>query len=869
MTKPLSTTLPIESALPELKSALGSRHEVVLEAPPGAGKTTLVPLALLDEKWLGQQKILVLEPRRLAARGAAERMAAMLEESVGETVGYRVRLETKVSSKTRIEVITEGILNRMLQADPSLEGVGLVIFDEFHERNLNGDLGLALCLQGREMFRSETDGELPLKLLVMSATLDGDRIADLLGSELNGKASLVRSEGRSFPVDIFYSEATRVSDDPAPLVVKTIQKALKEQQGNLLVFLPGQGEIRRVQSLLEGTVFDEHSEAVAVCPLYGDLSLAEQRKAIAPTEKNQRKVVLATSIAESSLTIEGIRVVIDSGLSRLPMFDPSTGMTRLHTKRLSQASSIQRAGRAGRIEPGVCYRLWSESQQQQLIPFTPAEIEQADLAPLALQLLQWGVSDPSELRWLTSPNPAPFSQALDLLQLLGAVEYPDSESKQYTLTSHGELMASLPCHPRLAHMLLVGGEYGQLVLAANIAALLSERDPCVSRPSDRDKTSADITERLSLVTGEMACHSSQKGVIHRIRQQSKQYQAMLSSVKKEGSIDINEYDWPGLLLACAYPDRIAKQRKSGGGDYQLSNGRSAQFYSADSLQKYSWLVIAQQGSRAQSSREQIFMAASLNSDLFQSALSELVNKNQLVQWDENTERFLAEEQRLVGKLTIASSPINNISPEAKQQVLLDLIRQRGLDLLPWNDDLRQWRARVSLLRHSFNEDDSANPWPDLSDEYLLESLDAWLGPYLDKVSHIKHFAQLDLKNILLALLPWPLPQQLDEMAPDRIAVPSGSNIRIDYSENPPVLAVKLQEMFGCAETPVIAKGRIPLKLHLLSPARRPLAVTQDLSSFWSNAYTDVKKDMKGRYPKHYWPDDPMQAEPTARAKRRK
>lgn len=855
---------------------------MVLEAPPGAGKTTLAPLAILEaaqNTWLAGQKILMLEPRRLAAKGAAERMAQLLNESVGQTVGYRVRLDSKVSAATRIEVITEGILTRMLQSDPSLESVGLVIFDEFHERSLDGDLGLALCLQGREMFR-EDDSETPLKLLVMSATLDGASISALLDD-----APVVRSEGRQYPVDIIYGEPSRLGENPCPAVANTVLQALREQEGSVLVFLPGQGEIRQVHERLEYALTELHGDtgpAIELCPLYGDLSLDQQRKAIAPMEKGKRKVVLATAIAESSLTIEGIRVVVDAGLSREPIFDPPTGMTRLHTKRLSAASSVQRAGRAGRLEPGVCYRLWSESQQQQLQAFTAPEIEQADLAPLALQLLCWGVSDPAELQWLNPPAKAPYQQALDLLQQLGAVAASDGTSgdvglgvvtaDSYQLTAHGEAMASLPCHPRLAHLLLVAKAFDQVELGIQLAALLSERDLLAKHHT------ADIAERLALISGEVKASHHQKGRLHRIRQQVKQYQQLLEreriSVPDSASQSLSssteaytQEQWLGVFLASAYPDRVAKQRKAGGVDFQLSNGRSAQLSTEDRLTRYKWLAVAQLGSRAGSANEQVYLAAPLDSCLFETVLADQLQEKIVVEWDKREERFIAERQLCLGALVVSTSIMEDIPAETKQKVLADLVRQRGLSLLPWTEEIQQWRNRVNTVdqhKQLLKREDS-DPWPDLSDQALLSTLEQWLGPYLSDINHINHFAKLDLKSILLGLLPWPLPQALDRLAPERIKVPSGSQIRVDYSQQPPVLAVKLQEMFGCAETPRVLEGRLPLKIHLLSPARRPLQVTQDLASFWANAYTDVKKDMKGRYPKHPWPDDPLSAVATARA----
>jgi ATP-dependent helicase HrpB len=833
--------LPIDPLLPALAEALATRNEVVLEAPPGAGKTTLVPLTLLEQSWLGTQKIIMLEPRRLAARAAAEQLARQLGERPGETVGYRVRLDTRVGPRTRIEVVTEGILTRMLQADPGLDGVGLLIFDEFHERSLDADLGLALALQGRELLREDP----PLKLLVMSATLDDTSIAELLD-----QAPVIRSEGRSFPVDLLYTGRYEAGTWIEPRVVSVVQQALAEQPGSILVFLPGQAEISRVQSELEQQLSNQ--DRITVTPLYGDLSLQQQRAAIEPAPAGQRKVVLATAIAETSLTIEGIRVVIDSGLSRQAVFDPATGMNRLITTRVSAAAATQRAGRAGRLEPGVCYRLWSEGQQVQLTPFTPPEIRQADLAPLALQLLSWGVNDPHELDWLDPPPAAHWQQGLDLLARLGATEILDQN--RLRLTSHGEQMASLPTHPRLAHLLLRGAQKGLLTRAAEIAALLSERDPLRGE-------NADLSLRLEWLRGERDGASSAQRA--RIRQLAEQYCRLLEqhAAPPEHNAGDEAY-WTGFLLACAYPDRIAQSRRPGSSQYRLSAGRGCQVGEHDRLTRYEWLAVAALSSRAQDAQDRIRLALPLDPKLFDHELADLVSEQERVEWDDNQQGLLAEQQRRIGNLVLTARPLEQVSPQARTQALVDLIRKRGLSLLPWNEEIDHWRARVAFCRkHS-----ACDEWPDLSDATLLADLENWLLPWLDPVRHINHFARLDLTAILKAQLPWPLPQQLDELAPERVQVPSGARLKLDYSEDPPVLAVKLQEMFGCTSTPQIGFG-VKLKLHLLSPARRPLQVTQDLESFWQSSYQEIKKEMKGRYPKHPWPDDPLAALPTAKTKK--
>lgn len=841
------SALPIDAVLPALRAALAARHEAVLEAPPGAGKTTRVPLALLDEPWLAGQTIVMLEPRRLAARAAAERLAAELGEKVGETVGYRIRLDSKVGPRTRIEVVTEGILARRLQDDPGLDGVGLVIFDEFHERSLDADLALALTLSGRELLR---DGP-PLKVLPMSATLEGERLAALLGD-----APVVRSEGRMFPVDIQWGRAAQPGEALEPRVAQTVLQALAEQGGSILVFLPGQAEIRRVQAALEESLAGRAD--VLLCPLHGELELAAQRAAIEPAPAGKRKVVLATNIAETSLTIDGVRVVVDAGLERVPRFDPASGMTRLDTQRISRASATQRAGRAGRLEPGVCYRLWSQTQHEQLAAHGSAEILQADLAGLALQLARWGVDDASELVWLDPPPAAALAQARELLQRLGAL---GPRGAGWALTAHGQAMAGLPAHPRLAHLLLRGQSLGLGALAADLAALLSERD--ILRGGG-----ADLHGRLALLAGESRGPRGAQGGVQRARQLARQFRSLLPKGAAQAVDDPEQPHWLGCLLAFAYPDRIARQRRAGGADYRLANGRAAQFGEPDALMKHEWLVIADLGSRQGQREERIYLAADLDPALFDGPLAEQVSVTEVLDWDEREGVLRAERQRRVGELVLSSEALAGLDEAARGRALLGLVRRKGLELLPWTPELRQWQARILLLRRLDLAGQGASEWPDVSDAALLASLEDWLLPYLGKVARLSHFAALDLGAILAGLLPWPLPQRLDELAPKSLEVPSGSRIRIDYAEEPPVLAVRLQELFGLAATPRIAGGRLGVKLHLLSPAQRPVQVTQDLASFWANTYAEVKKDLKGRYPKHYWPDDPLVAEPTARAKPR-
>ena len=841
-------SLPIDDVIPALRAALAERHEAVLEAPPGAGKTTRVPLALLNEPWLAGQTILMLEPRRLAARAAAERLASELGEKVGQTVGYRIRLDSKVGPNTRIEVVTEGILTRRLQDDPALEGVGLLIFDEFHERSLDADLALALSLNGRELFRDEQ----PLKILLMSATLEGERLASLLDD-----APILRSQGRMYPVAMRWGRPFQAGEFIEPRLVQTILEALHDETGSLLVFLPGQAEIRRVHQQLADALGEQN--IVLLCPLHGELDLAAQRAAIDPAPAGQRKVVLATNIAETSLTIDGVRVVIDAGLARVPRFDPGSGMTRLDTQRISRASATQRAGRAGRLEPGVCYRLWSEDQHEQLAAYGSAEILSADLAALALQLGRWGVT-PGQLVWLDQPPAAAYAQAQDLLERLGALQ--GAGSGECKLTAHGQAMAELPAHPRIAHLLLRGQALGLADMACDVAALLGERD--ILRGAG-----ADLHSRLALLGGEQRAARAAQGGVQRARQLARQYRGYLRTQAQAPVADPAHPRWLGALLALAYPDRVAQQRRAGGAEYRLANGRAALFAEADSLMKQPWLVIADLGSRQGQREERIYLAADFDPALFDSVLAEQVRTVDQLDWVEREGVLRAERQRKVGELVLSREPLTGLDEAARSLALVGLVRRKGLELLPWTPELRQWQARVALLRQLDLDAQGQSPWPDVSDAALLAGLEQWLLPYLGKVSRLSHFANLELPSIVHNLLPWPLPQRLDELAPHHLKVPSGSSVRLDYSEHPPVLAVRLQELFGLADTPRIAGGRQVVKLHLLSPARRPVQVTQDLANFWRSTYAEVKKDLKGRYPKHYWPDDPLVAEATARIKPRK
>jgi ATP-dependent helicase HrpB len=852
LTKELQA-LPIAEVLPAIRNALATGDTLVLQAPPGAGKTTVVPLALLAEPWLAGQSILLLEPRRVAARAAAARMAATLGERPGASIGYRIRLETCVSERTRVEVITEGILARRLQRDPGLDGVGLVIFDEFHERNLDSDLGLALTLQARESFREGP----ALKLLVMSATLDGEAVARLLGG-----APVVTSRGRQFPVTASYLGVARAG---APIIRATeqaVRRALAERVGDILVFLPGQREINQVARALT-SVADAGNGAVLIAPLHGGLSLQKQQQAIDPAPAGARKIVLATNIAETSLTIAGIQTVIDSGLAREAVFDPASGVTRLAVRRISKSSAEQRMGRAGRLAAGHCYRLWSEEQQQHLPASGAAEILHQDLASLALQLLAWGVTDPAELAWLDQPPTGAWGQALGLLELLGAAS-PNDEGL-HRVTPHGVAMAQLPLSPREAHMLLVGSDIHAVDTAALLAAALAERNPLAG-------LGVDITKSVGVLSGALPHPRDLETWLRRSRQQARRYSRLASEVHQPGATpeEQNPEDIPGLLLGSAWPDRIGRRRD--GADphvYQLSNGRSAILPAGDDLAGCEWLAVAEVGGEQGTSTDRIYRAAALNPVVFSGRLAPLVSEFEQVEWDYQGEKFVAQKHRSIGRIRLSSEPLTAVPAAARQQALLAVVRKTGLGMLPWSQSLHQWRARVQLLHDLGAEGKGDQSWPDLSDVALLRTLEDWLLPHLEPVRKLQDFNRLDLSSIIQSSLPWSQQTELERLAPQYLTVPSGSRISIDYLPSPPVLAVKLQEMFGCEDTPRVAGGRVPLLVHLLSPAGRPLQVTQDLAGFWRGAYQAVKKEMKGRYPKHPWPDDPLVASPTRHTRKRR
>jgi ATP-dependent helicase HrpB len=842
--------LPIVEVLPELRAALSTRRCVVLEAPAGAGKSTVVPLALLDSDWRADDRILMLEPRRIAARAVAGRMALLLGEEVGQTVGFRTRLETRVSPRTRVEVVTEGILTRMLQRDPALEGVALVIFDEFHERNVHGDLGLALCVESRRHLRES------LRLLVMSATLEAEALLRVLDD-----AAAVRAQGRMFPVDVHFVPPPASAQGRSPRidgpVTSVTLRALNEHEGDALVFLPGAAEIRRVA---DGLAASLSARKFVVRPLYGDLGAADQDAALLADPHGRRKVVVATNIAETSLTIDGVRIVVDAGLERRQRFDPATGMSGLETARISRASAEQRRGRAGRTAPGVCYRLWSASTHDALLPQAPAEILEADLAPLALELACWGCTDPASLTWIDPPPAASLAQARDLLRRLEAV---DAEGRA---TALGRDMASLGVHPRLAHMVLRARPLGLGELGCQVAALLAERDPLRAAPGFRDP---DLYHRIEVLRGRPAPahHDADEGAIRRIRRVAHQLEGQLGRTAGTPEVPgarLPDADATGLLLAFAYPDRIGRARDGGQGRYVLSGGRGAEFRDPTALARSEYLVVAALDAGEREARIQL--AASLDPGLLERHFAAAITETASIVWDPRTEAVAARRVRRLGSLQLQDEPLRNADASATIAAMLDGVRSLGLRCLPWARDLDQWRARVTLLRE--NDPHGRDGWPDVSDAALLASLESWLAPWLDRVTRRDQLAKVDLRGALHALLDWNAARRLDELAPTHLAVPSGSRIALDYSSGTPALAVRLQEVFGLMESPRIAGGRIPVTLELLSPARRPVQVTRDLASFWSRGYHEVKKELKGRYPKHYWPDDPLDAVATRRARPR-
>jgi len=823
---------------------------VILEAPPGAGKSTIVPLFLQQQPWREDQRILVLEPRRVAARAVARRMAMLCGEEAGELVGYRTRLETRIGPRTRIEVVTEGILTRMLQRDPALEGVACVVFDEFHERSLQADLGLALCLDAQAHLRES------LRILLMSATIEAAAIAQALGD-----APVITAPGKAYAVETVYcapvesrGSAAPAGSDPALRAATVTQRALTEHRGDVLVFLPGAGEIRRAVSLLETAL---PREQFRVLPLFGELPPAAQDAALQPDPAGLRKIVVATNLAETSLTIEGIRIVVDSGLERRPRFDPNSGMDRLETRRIAASSADQRRGRAGRTAPGVCYRLWSEAEQRALAPQSPAEILEADLAPLALELACWGCTDPAALTWLDPPPRAHLEQAKDLLQRLGAI---DAAGRA---TAGGRRMVALGLHPRLAHMVLEAAPGVMRTTACHLAALLGERDPLNALPGQRDP---DLRCRLEVLAGghPPPGHSVSEPAVRRIRQVAQQIARLLGDSMGNGQGGRREIasEQAGTLLALAYPDRIGRARGTEPGAYLLSSGRGARFAGPTSLSRSEFVVAAELDGREREAM--IRLAAPVSAGELERLFADSICTVQEVRWDPRSGAVFARRQRRLGELALSDEPLSTPDPAALTTAMLEGIRSLGLDVLDWSRAARALRARIAFARaHDTREPDR---WPDVSDAGLLGSLEDWLAPWLGGITRREQLARLDMREVLRSMLDWQSLKRLDEFAPEAVVVPSGSRIAIDYASGMPTLSVRLQEVFGLQDSPRVADGQVAVLLELLSPARRPVQLTSDLASFWARGYPEVRKELKGRYPKHYWPEDPWSATPTRRVR---
>ncbi len=812
-----TTALPIDAVLAELAAALARGNTAVLVAPPGAGKTTRVPLALLDEAWVGDRTIIMLEPRRIAARASAERMAQTLGERVGDTVGYRVRFGSKISRKTRIEVVTEGIFTRQLLDDPELTGIAAVIFDEFHERSLDADMGLALARDAQQGLRED------LRILVMSATIDGARVASLLGD-----APVIASEGRAFPVETRY--LGRKPDVPLERqMAEAIAMALRADPGSVLAFLPGAAEIRRTQTMLAERISDASIEIV---PLFGALDAGVQDRAIQPAPKGMRKVVLATSIAETSLTIEGVRIVVDSGVARVPRYEPDIGLTRLETVRASRAAVDQRRGRAGRTEPGICYRLWDAPQTASLPAYTQPEILSADLSTLVLDLAQWGVSDPAALSFLDYPPGPAWSEACALLRELGAL---DADGR---ITDEGQALRALALPPRLARMIVDAIRLGAGAEAAEIAAVLTERG--------LGGDGADLDRRLE---GFRRDRSQRANAARQMAQRwvssSSQAEATLST---------------GALLALAFPDRVAKNR--GNGSFVLANGRGASIDAASGLTRAPYLAVAELTGTAANAR--ILLAAPITQFEIEMRFAELIDSRDDVSFDRTAMALRGRRQKRLHAITLADAPIAIMPTAETARVLADGLVAAGIERLPWSKALEQWRGRVMFLRAAEGE-----VWPDLSNAALAESRVQWLLPALFDKTSLKDISTGELSDALMAQLPWEQRARLEREAPTHYEAPTGTQVAIDYeAEQGPTIAIRLQELFGLTAHPSLAKGRVPLVLELLSPAHRPVQVTRDLPGFWRGSYAAVRSDLRGRYPRHPWPEDPASAPPTRRVKPR-
>ncbi|WP_186757773.1 ATP-dependent helicase HrpB [Echinicola salinicaeni] len=821
---PLKIDLPVVDIIPQVRKQLAENSSLILHAPPGAGKSTLIPLALMEEAWLKGKKILMLEPRRLAAKSIAIRMADLLGEKVGHSIGYRIRFESKSTEQTQVEVLTEGIMTRMIHHDNALENVGLVIFDEFHERNIHADVAMALCREVQQVLRPD------LRIMVMSATLDMPQLSDLL------QAPIAESLGKQYPVEVIYMQDADEWTLPE-LMSQTVIKASKEKEGDILAFLPGQREIKKTAEILHRQLPD-----FAICPLYGQLSPQKQQQAILPHPNGKRKVVLTTSIAETSLTIEGITVVVDSGFGRTSKFDPKSGLSRLETIKISKDSAAQRAGRAGRLAPGTCYRLWSKATDDRLSEFRTPEIMEADLAPLCLDLVQWGIKDIPNMTWLSPPPTGALAQAQDLLEQLGAIE----ENK---LTKHGEQLRELPCHPRLAHMLLKAKEEGNLALATDIAAILEEKDPLT-----RD-AGTDLNLRLEKLRRHRSVNKQGRG-FDRIEKVAANYRKLFDLAEDNSPFDPFE---SGLILTYAYPERIAHARPGNNAQFKMTNGKLAMMHHKDELAHEAWLSVAHVDAR--DGLGKIFMAAPLNPK----DLAYMVKEKEVVAWDSRRGELIAEKQWRIGHIVLQSKPLDDVDPELQSEALYKAIQDEGERLLNFDDKVQEWQNRVYSLK-IWNPKEE---WPDVSTKNLLNDPEL-LMPYLIDLDSAEELKRLNIKEILQHNLSFDQQQLLEHLAPERLEVPSGSKIKINYQKDgeSPILAVRLQEVFGLLDTPKLNDGKMGVLMHLLSPGFKPVQVTSDLRSFWENTYFEVKKEMKRRYPKHYWPDNPLDAEAVRGVKRK-
>lgn len=822
---PFDIDLPVRDIITEVQQKLSRENTLIINAPPGAGKSTLLPLAIYNEHWLKGKKIIMLEPRRLATKTIAARMASLLGENIGETVGYRIRFDNRISEKTRIEVVTEGILTRMIHSDNALEGVGLVIFDEFHERSIHADVAMALCREAQMVLRPD------LRIMVMSATLDMPQLTQLL------KAPVAQSLGKQYPVDILYTGELDEMMLPE-MAARTVIKAVKEREGDVLVFLPGQGEIKKCEAILQ-----KELKNFSIHPLYGQLPPGKQYSAIMPSRSGRRKVVLATSIAETSLTIEGIKIVVDTGFGRTSRFDPKSGLSRLETVKISKDSADQRAGRAGRLSAGVCYRMWSLATQARLADHRTPEILEADLSSLVLDMAEWGIVDVRSLTWLTPPPLGALAQATETLHQLNALE-------NGRITAHGKKIHALPCHPRIAHMLLMAEEEDILGLATDVAALLEERDPLPR------EAGIDINLRIEALRRHRK-DTGQANRFNKIEKIAASYRSLFKIAIDNRAVD--DYE-TGVLLAHAYPERIAYARPGNNAQFQMANGKYATAGHRDELANEPWLAVAHVDAR--DGMGKIFLASPLNPK----DLAPLVKEQEIISWDTRKGGLIATKDLRIGSIVLKSQPLPSPDEKHLLEAVTTAIKKEGESLLSFNEEVTQWQLRVLSLRKWRPQEN----WPDVGLHTLLMTNKEWLSPYLNGVKKPDDLKKLNLKTILHSHLDWEQQKALDILAPEKIKVPSGSEISVEYQKDgaPPILAVRLQEVFGLADTPHINDGRTPVLMHLLSPGFKPVQVTSDLKSFWNSAYFEVKKELKRRYPKHAWPEDPWTEEAVKGVKRK-